>query len=208
MFLEERRYPPSEEFAARANAQPDIYERDFEEFWQTEGRERVTWFEPFTSLLEWEAPYAKWYLGGKLNVCFNCVDRHVESGLGDKVAHHWEGEPEGDRRSITFSDLQREVVRLANALKKLGVSKGTPVGIYMGMVPELPIAMLACARLGAPHTVVFGGFSAESLSGRLNDMECELLITQDEGWRAGKPVPLKGNADEAVADSPSVKRVV
>ena len=208
MFLEERRYPPSEEFAAQANAQPDIYERDFEEFWQTEGLERVTWFEPFTSLLEWEAPYAKWYLGGKLNVCFNCVDRHVESGLGDKVAHHWEGEPEGDRRSITFSDLQREVVRLANALKKLGVSKGTPVGIYMGMVPELPIAMLACARLGAPHTVVFGGFSAESLSGRLNDMECELLITQDEAWRKGSPVPLKQNADDALAEASTVRRAV
>ena len=208
MFLEERRYPPSEEFAAQANAQPDIYERDFEEFWQTEGLERVTWFEPFTSLLEWEAPYAKWYLGGKLNVCFNCVDRHVESGLGDKVAYHWEGEPEGDRRSITFSDLRREVVRLANALKKLGVSKGTPVGIYMGMVPELPIAMLACARLGAPHTVVFGGFSAESLSGRLNDMECELLITQDEAWRKGSPVPLKQNADDALAEASSVRRAV
>src|SRR5215218_6653198 len=159
--IEERRYPPSEEFAAQANAQPDIYERDVEEFWETEGRERVTWFEPFTSLLEWEAPYAKWYLGGKLNVCFNCVDRHVEAGLGDKVAYHWEGEPQGERRSITFADLQRDVVRLANALKKLGLGKGTSVGIYMGMVPELPIAMLACARLGAPHTVVFGGFSAE-----------------------------------------------
>jgi acetyl-CoA synthetase len=206
MFLEERRYPPSQEFAAQANAQPDIYERDFEEFWDTEGHERVTWFEPFTSLLEWEAPYAKWYLGGKLNVCFNCVDRHVEADLGDKVAYHWEGEPEGERRTLTFAELQREVVRLANALKKLGVSKGTPVGIYMGMVPELPIAMLACARLGAPHTVVFGGFSAESLAGRLNDMECELLVTQDEAWRKGSPVPLKRNADEALAEAPRVRR--
>jgi acetyl-CoA synthetase len=208
MFLEERRYPPSAEFAVQANAQPDIYERDFEEFWESEGRERVTWFEPFTSLLEWEAPYAKWYLGGKLNVCFNCVDRHVEAGLGDKVAYHWEGEPEGERRSITFADLQREVVRLANALKKLGVAKSTPVGIYMGMVPELPIAMLACARLGAPHTVVFGGFSAESLAGRLNDMECELLITQDEAWRKGSAVPLKRNADDALAEATTVKRTV
>jgi acetyl-CoA synthetase len=206
MFLEERRYPPSAEFAAQANAQPEIYERDFEEFWAAEGRERVTWFEPFTSLLEWEAPYGKWYLGGKLNVCFNCVDRHVEAGLGEKVAYYWEGEPEGERRSLTFADLQREVVRLANALTKLGVSKGTPVGIYMGMVPELPIAMLACARLGAPHTVVFGGFSAESLAGRLTDMECELLITQDEAWRKGSPVPLKRNADDALGDAPSVRR--
>ncbi|MDX6436255.1 MAG: acetyl-CoA synthetase, partial [Gaiellaceae bacterium] len=177
MLLEERRYPPDPDFARQANAQPDIYERDWEELWETEGRERVTWFEPFTKLYEWEPPYAKWYLGGKLNVCFNCVDRHVEAGNGDKVAYHWEGEPEDERRTITFADLQREVVRLANALKKLGVRKGTPVGIYMGMVPELPVAMLACARLGAPHTVVFGGFSAEAVADRLNDMECELLIT-------------------------------
>jgi acetyl-CoA synthetase len=208
MFLEERRYPPSPEFAAQANAQADIYDRSFEEFWAEEGRERVTWFEPFTELYEWEPPYAKWYLGGKLNVCFNCVDRHVEAGRGDKVAYHWEGEPEDERRTITFSDLQRDVVRLANALRKLGVEKGTPVGIYMGMVPEVPVAMLACARLGAPHTVVFGGFSADSLSGRLNDMGCEVLITQDEAWRKGSPVPLKRNADDALADAPGVKRVV
>jgi acetyl-CoA synthetase len=208
MFLEERRYPPSKDFAAQANAQPDIYDRDFEEFWETEARERVTWFEPFTRLLDWQPPYAKWYLGGKLNVCFNCVDRHVEAGNGSKVAYYWEGEPEGDRRTITFSDLQREVVRLANALKSIGVEKGTPVGIYMGMVPELPIAMLACARLGAPHTVVFGGFSAESLAGRLNDMGCEVLITQDEAWRKGSPVPLKRNADDALAESPSAKKAI
>ncbi|HEY6606264.1 MAG TPA: acetate--CoA ligase [Gaiellaceae bacterium] len=208
MLLEERRYPPDPEFARQANAQPDIYERDWEEFWEAEGRTRVTWFEPFTKLYEWDPPYAKWYLGGKLNVCFNAVDRHVEAGNGDRVAYYWEGEPEDDRRAITFADLQRETVRLANALRELGVRRGTPVGIYMGMVPQLPIAMLACARIGAPHTVVFGGFSAESLSDRLNDMEYELLITQDEGWRAGKKVPLKQNADDAVANSPSVKKVV
>ena len=207
-LLEERRYAPDREFAAQANAQPEIYDRGFEEFWEAEGHERVSWFEPFTKLYEWEPPYAKWYLGGKLNVCFNCVDRHVQAGLGDKVAYHWEGEPEDERRTITFSDLQRDVVRFANALKKLGVGKGTPVGIYMGMVPELPIAMLACARLGAPHTVVFGGFSADSLSGRLNDMECELLITQDEGLRNGSGVPLKRNADDALADSPTVEKSV
>jgi acetyl-CoA synthetase len=208
MLLEERRYAPDPSFARQANAQAEIYERDWEEFWETEGRNRVTWFEPFTKLYEWEPPYAKWYLGGKLNVCFNCVDRHVEAGKGGNVAYYWEGEPEGERRTITFADLQRDVVRFANALRGLGVKKGTPVGIYMGMVPELPIAMLACTRLGAPHTVVFGGFSADSLSGRLNDMECELLITQDEGWRAGKKVRLKENADEAVAQSPLVKKVV
>ena len=136
IFLEERRYPPSEEFAAQANAQPEIYDEDFEAFWEREGRERVTWFEPFSELYEWEPPYAKWYLGGKLNVCFNCVDRHVEAGNGDKVAYHWEGEPEGERREISYADLQRDVVRFANALKKLGVKKGTPVAIYMGMVPS------------------------------------------------------------------------
>jgi acetyl-CoA synthetase len=208
MLLEERRYPPPKEFAAQANAQPEIYERDFEEFWETEARERVTWFEPFSELLDWKPPYAKWYLGGKLNVCFNCVDRHVDAGQGSKVAYHWEGEPKGDRRTITFSDLQGEVVKLANALKRLGVGKGTPVGIYMGMVPELPVAMLACARLGAPHTVVFGGFSAESLSGRLNDMGCEVLITQDEAWRKGSPVPLKLNVDDALAEASTVKKAV
>jgi acetyl-CoA synthetase len=207
MFLEERRYPPDPEFAAQANAQQDIYELGLEELWAKEA-ERITWFEPWTTLLEWEAPYAKWYVGGKLNVCFNCVDRHVQAGNGGKVAYYWEGEPEDDRREITFADLQDEVVRFANALKELGVEKGTPVGIYMGMVPELPIAMLACARLGAPHTVVFGGFSAEALAGRLNDMECELLITQDEAWRRGTTTPLKRNADEALASSPTVKSSV
>jgi acetyl-CoA synthetase len=208
MLLEERRYEPPPDFARQANAQPEIYEREWEAFWETEGRERLTWFEPFSDLYEWDPPYAKWFLGGKLNVCFNCVDRHVEAGKGDKVAYYWEGEPDGERRALTFADLQRDVVEFANALKELGVKKGTPVAIYMGMVPELPVAMLACTRLGAPHTVVFGGFSAESLADRMNDMECELLITQDEGWRAGKKVPLKKNADEAVEQSPSVQKVV
>ena len=198
LFTEERRYPPPPDFAAQANAQPDIYERDFEELWEAEGRERVTWFEPFTKLYEWEPPYAQWYLGGKLNVCFNCVDRHVLAGDGEKVAYHWEGEPGGDGETLTYARLQDEVVRLANGLKELGVGKGTPVGIYMGMVPSLPVAMLACARLGAPHTVVFGGFSAEAVADRLNDMGCEMLITQDEGWREGNKVPLKANADEAL----------
>jgi acetyl-CoA synthetase len=208
LFTEDRSYPPPADFAAQANAQPDIYERDFEELWETEGRERVTWFEPFTELYEWQPPYAKWYLGGRLNVCFNCVDRHVLAGDGEKVAFHWEGEPADERETITFARLQDEVVRLANGLRSLGVGKGTPVGIYMGMVPRLPIAMLACARLGAPHTVVFGGFSADALADRLNDMGCEVLITQDEGWRKGAAVPLKANADEALERSPGVRRVV
>src|SRR6266480_1461941 len=180
MLLEERRYPPPPEFARQANAQPDIYERDWEDFWESEGRNRVTWFEPFS----------------KLYVCFNCVDRHVEAGNGGKVAYYWEGEPEGERREISYADLQQEVVRFANVLKELGVGKGTAVAIYLGMVPELPVAMLACTRLGAPHTVVFGGFSADSLSSRLNDMGCEVLITQDEAYRRGSTVPLKQIADD------------
>jgi len=206
IFTEDRRYPPPPDFAALAIAQPDIYEREFDEFWESEGRERVTWFEPFTQLYEWELPYAKWYLGGTLNVAYNCVDRHVEAGLGDRVAYHWEGEPEGDRRTITYADLQANVVRFANVLKELGVRKGTKVAIYMGMVPELPVAMLACTRLGAPHTVVFGGFSADSLSDRANDMGCEVLITQDEAWRRGSTVPLKQTADAAMADAPGLRK--
>ncbi len=189
---EERRYPPPADFAAQANAQPSIYDEDFDAFWEREATERVTWFEPFTKLYEWERPYAKWFLGGTLNVSYNCVDRHVEAGRGDKVAIHWEGEPEDDTRTITYAELQREVVAFANTLKELGVQKGTAVGIYMGMVPELPIAMLACTRLGAPHTVVFGGFSADSLSDRVNDMGCEVVITQDEAWRRGST----GRAEE------------
>jgi acetyl-CoA synthetase len=208
VFGEERRYEPSEPFARQANAQPDIYRASREGFWEEEGRRRVSWFKPFDKLFEWNPPYAKWYIGGRLNVCYNCVDRHVEAGAGGKVAFYWEGEPEGDRRVITFADLQRDVVRFANALKKLGVKKGTPVAIYMGMVPELPVAMLACTRLGAPHTVVFGGFSADSLSSRMNDMECEVLITQDEGWRRGNRVALKRTSDEAMARAPKVARCV
>ena len=204
MFLESRRYPPTAEFAAAADAGPELYAQDFDSFWTEEAMRRVTWSKPFQSLYEWDPPFAKFYLGGKLNVAYNCVDRHVEAGFGSKVAYHWEGEPVGERRTITFADLQTEVVRTANGLRKLGVRKGTPVGIYMGMVPELPVAMLACARIGAPFTVVFGGFSGESLSDRLNDMSCEYLITQDRGWRRGNEVPLKANADAALATSPKV----
>src|SRR5579872_2535738 len=204
LLLEERRFPPRPEFGARANAQASIYEEGFEAFWEREGRERVAWLEPFSRLYEWEPPYAKWFLGGRLNVSHCCVDRHVEEGRAGKVAFFWEGEPEGERRELSYGELQREVVAFANALRALGVGKGTAVGIYMGMVPELPIAMLACARLGAPHTVVFGGFSADSLSGRMVDMKCEVLLTQDEAWRRGSTVPLKKTADEAMADAPKV----
>src|SRR5260370_2445614 len=205
--VEERRFPPSPEFTKQANAQPDIYDKGFDEFW-TEAAGRVSWLDPWKQLYEWKAPYSKWYIGGKLNVCCNCVDRHVDGGNGDKVAFFWEGEPEDDRRAISFRDLQREVVRFANGLKKVGIKKGTHVGIYMGMIPELPVAMLACTRIGAAFTVVFGGFSGESLSGRLNDMQCEFLITQDEGWRRGNRVPLKVNADAALDSSPTVRTCI
>src|SRR3990172_5773720 len=208
LLAEDRRYPPPSAFAAHANATADIYDIPFEEFWEREGRDCVTWFEPFTTLLEWELPYAKWYGGGKINVTYNCLDRHVEAGLGDRVAYYYEGEPVDERAAITYSQLLEEVVRAANGLKALGVGKGTPVGIYMGMGPGLPVAMLACARLGAPHTVVFGGFSAESLADRLNDMRCEILLTQDESYRRGQIVPLKRNADEALESCPGVKKVV
>src|SRR5262249_52556204 len=159
----------------------------------------VTWFEPFRQLYEWNLPYAKWFLGGKLNIAYNCLDRHVEAGNGERVAYHRGGGPGGGRRAITYADPPAEGGRRANAANQLGVGKGTPVGIYLGMVPEAPVAMLACARLGAPHTVVFGGFSADSLSDRLVDMGCEVLITQDEAWRRGSTVPLKQTADEALA---------
>ena len=200
---EERRFPPDPDFAAQANAQPDIYDLDPDAFWEAQGHARVTWIEPFETLSEWRLPYAKWYLGGKLNVAYNCVDRHVEAGLGDRVAYHWEGEP-GDTRTITYAELQRDVVHMANALNELGVRKGTAVAIYMGMVPELAVAMLACTRIGAPHTVVFGGFSADSLSDRMVDMGCEVLVTQDEAWRRGGIVPLKRTADEAMSAAPKV----
>ena len=211
-LLEENRViDPSEDFRRDALvADESIYQEassDVEGFWAREA-ERLDWFEPWARVLEWDPPWVKWFLGGKLNVAHNCVDRHVEAGLGDRVAYHWEGEPEGDTETVTYADLQRRVVRMANLLKSLGVRKGTPVGIYMGMVPALPVAMLACARLGAPHTVVFGGFSADALGDRLNDMQCEVLLTQDEGWRRGQRVPLKANTDQAVASAPSVRTVV
>jgi acetyl-CoA synthetase len=208
LLLEERRYGPDQKFARTANAKAALYEQSLEDLWHEEARRRVTWFRPFDKLYEWDLPYARWFIGGELNACFNCVDRHVTAGQGEKVAYFWEGEPLGERRTLTFADLQREVVKLANGLKMLGVMKGTNVGIYMGMVPELPIAMLACARLGAPHTVVFGGFSAEALADRLNDMGCTVLITQDEAWRRGKRVLLKRTADEAMTRSPKVKSCV
>ena len=210
LLAESRVFPPDPEFVAQANVGADLYEQadaDFEAFWAQLARERLDWSTPFETTLEWDLPFAKWFLGGKLNVAYNCVDRHVERGLGDKVAYHWIGEP-GDTRTLTFRDLQREVSKAANALKQLGVQTGDRVAIYLPMIPELAIAMLACARIGAPHTVVFGGFSAEALSGRINDCGAKVLITADGGYRRGKALPLKGNADEALQDTPTIESAI
>ena len=207
LLAEARTFPPSPEFVAQANGTADLYteaEADFEAFWAKRARERISWVRPFDTTLEWDLPFAKWFVGGELNMAYNCVDRHVERGLGDKVAYHWIGEP-GDSRTLTYRDLQDEVNRAANALKELGVEKGDRVAIYMPMIPELPVAMLACARLGAAHTVVFGGFSAEALSDRINDAQAKVLITADGGWRRGKAVDLKSSADEALKTTPSIR---
>ena len=200
MMAEGRRFAPPPEFVAQANATAELYEeaeRDYVAFWERLARERLSWDTPFEKTLEWEPPFAKWFLGGKLNLAYNCVDRHVENGLGDKVAYHWIGEP-GDTRKITYADLLREVSKAANALLELGVKTGDRVAIYMPMISELPIAMLACARIGAPHTVIFGGFSADALAGRIEDAQAKLLITADGGWRRGKAVNLKDAADAAM----------
>jgi len=210
LMAERRTFPPDPAFAAQANAQPDLYaeaEQDFEAFWAKLARETIDWTTPFETTLEWDLPFAKWFVGGTLNVSENCVDRHIRNGLGHKVAYHWIGEP-GDTRTITYADLHRDVQKAANALKELGIGTGDRVAIYMPMIPELPIAMLACARLGAPHTVVFGGFSAEALAGRIKDAEAKLLITADGGWRRGKPAPLKPAADDAVDRTSSIEHVL
>ncbi len=207
---EDRSFAPPREFAATANVtDPAIYERaakDLEGFWAEQAR-ALTWRKPFAKVLEWEAPYAKWFVGGELNISENCLDRHVKAGKGTKVAYYWEGEP-GDSRTITYQDLLDETSRCANALRSLGVKKGDRVAIYMPMIPELPAAMLACARIGAPFTVVFGGFSAEALAGRINDSEAKVLITADGGFRKGNIVPLKKNADDAIAQTTTIEKVL
>ena len=207
---EHRTFAPPKDFAARANVKdPGIYERatkDLEGFWAEQAR-TLAWRKPFTKVLDWDAPYAKWFVGGELNISENCLDRHVKAGKGTKVAYHWEGEP-GDTRTLTYQDLLDETCRAANALKALGVKKGDRVAIYMPMIPELPVAMLACARIGAPFTVVFGGFSAEALAGRINDSEAKVLVTADGGYRKGNIVPLKKNADDAIAQSKTIEKVL
>lgn len=212
---ENRVFPPSAEFSSKAifGSKADyeaIYQRaaeNTEAFWAEQAREHLHWFEPFHTTLEWNEPFAKWFVGGKTNVSYNCLDAHVNAGRGDRVAIYWEGEP-GDTRVLTYKDLLSEVSKFANGLKSLGIEKGDRVSIYMPMVPELAIAMLACARIGAIHSVIFGGFSAEAIADRNNDAQAKLLITADGGWRRGKLLTLKQTADEALAKSPSVEKCV
>jgi acetyl-CoA synthetase len=209
LLQEGRTFPPSAAFTKQSlltdSRLHDAATADPEAFWADQARELLDWYEPFGTVVEWELPFAKWFLGGKLNASYNCVDRHVEAGHGDQVAFLWEGEP-GDSRSLTYAELRDEVAKTANALKELGVRKGDRVAVYLGMVPELAIAMLACARVGAAHSVVFGGFTADSLRDRINDAECKVLITGDGAWRRGNVVPLKDIADAAMAETPSIER--
>ena len=210
LLNEDRHFPPPPEFKAAATANDEaIYQQaaaDPESFWAGYARE-LEWFEPWTRVLEWTPPHAKWFVGGKLNVSHNCLDRHVDRERGDKLALIWEGEP-GDTRTYTYAQLHHEVGRFANGLKRLGVMRGDRVAIYLPMIPEAAIAMLACARIGAPHSVVFGGFSSESLRDRIIDAQCKLLITSDGGFRRGKAVNLKENADQALTETPSIEKVV
>ena len=209
-LLDERRaFPPPPAFAAQANAEPGIYaeaDGDPLAFWATWAR-KLHWSRPFTRVLDWEEPFAQWFADGAINASVNCLDRHVEAGLGDRVAYFYEGEP-GDRRAITYRELLDEVCRFANALRRLGIGHGDRVAIYMPMIPELPVAMLACARIGAAHSVIFGGFSPDAIIDRVNDARCVALITADQGWRRGNKVPLKANCDAAMAQTPSIRHCI
>jgi acetyl-CoA synthetase len=211
LYLEERTFPPPPHFKQDALVvDTSLYEeadRDYQGFWARQAADLLDWDREWRTILDWDLPFARWFVGGRLNVAANCLDRHVAAGRGDRVAYHWEGEP-GDTRTITYADLHAEVCRFANVLAGLGVGKGDRVAIYLPMIPELPVAMLACARLGAPHSVVFGGFSADSLRDRINDAEASVLVTADGGWRRGAAVPLKANADAALESTPSIRHVV
>ncbi|MGF1535454.1 MAG: acetate--CoA ligase [Elainellaceae cyanobacterium] len=217
ILQEQRRFPPSAGFSQQAyiKSQAD-YEKLYEEakadpaaFWARLAKEELHWFEPWDTTLDWQPPHAKWFGGGKLNISYNCLDRHLQTWRKNKAALIWEGEP-GDSRTLTYAQLHREVCQFANALKQLGVGKGDVVGIYMPMIPEAAIAMLACARIGAPHTVVFGGFSAEALRDRLNDGKAKVVVTADGGFRKDKAVPLKVQVDKALEGgaAPTVEHVV
>ncbi|MFN2625900.1 MAG: acetate--CoA ligase, partial [Mycobacteriales bacterium] len=209
LLHEERRFPSPPQLAADANAQPQIYAEaaaDPVGFWERQAG-WLQWSRRWDTALQWDSPYAKWFVGGRLNVAVNCVDRHVAAGFGEKVAFHWEGEP-GDTRTITYAELQRDVCRAANALTELGVIAGDRVAIYMPMIPETAVAMLACARIGAPHSVVFGGFSAEALASRIQDADARVVITADGGWRRGATVALKDAVDAALESCADVRTVL
>jgi acetyl-CoA synthetase len=210
LLSEDRVFATTDEFAASANATIDIYttaDEDWKGFWHEQALNRITWFtEPTETLDDSNPPFYKWFQDGELNLAYNCLDRHLGS-QGDKVAYHWIGEP-GDTRTISYRDLYEEVCRFSNGLASLGVEKGDRVAIYLGMVPELPVAMLACARIGAVHSVVFGGFSADALSDRIDDAQAKLIITSDGAWRRGSVVALKDAADEAAARCPSIEHVI
>lgn len=211
-YIENRTFPPSERFAEEAliNSQ-ELYteaSEDVEAFWARQARELLTWDKDFTKILEWDLPYAKWFADGELNVSYNCLDRHIKNGYGDKVAYHWEGEP-GDTRSITYKELLDEVSKFANVLKEFGLKQNDTVAIYMPMILELPIAMLACARIGVVHSVIFGGFSPDAIIDRCEDAKAKLIITADAGYRRGEPSPLKVNVDSALdSGAESVENVV
>jgi acetyl-CoA synthetase len=211
LLEENRTFAPSEEFRARARVSDDSLHReaeaDPEAFWARQAEHYLTWYRRWDRVLDWQMPFARWFDGGALNASVNCVDRHVAAGRGDRIAYHWEGEP-GDTRTITYAELLGDVCRFANALRALGVRRGDRVGIYLPMVPELPVAMLACARIGAAHSVVFGGFSADAVADRMNDAQAKVLITADEGWRRGRTVPLKENADNALRNCATVSDLV
>ena len=211
LLWEQRKFPPSAAFQAGALVTgADLYDaarKDHEAFWAAQASEVVSWSKPWNTICEWKSPYSKWFIGGELNVAYNCLDRHVEAGNGSKVAIHWEGEP-GDTRTLTYAWLLDEVQKFANALKGLGVQKGDRVNIYLPMIPEAVVAMLACARIGAAHSVVFGGFSSQALADRINDAEAKVLITADGGYRRGEVFPLKPQADEAVSSTPTIEHVV
>ena len=209
LLSEDRRFPPEPEFAAQANGTRALYEaaaKDRLGFWEDQARQ-LDWMQPWSKVLDWNPPHARWFVDGKLNVSVNCLDRHLSGARRNKAAIVWEGEP-GERRTLTYWDLARETGRAANALRALGVKRGDRVAIYLPMIPEAAIAMLACARIGAVHSVVFGGFSAEALRDRINDAEAVAVITADGGYRRGSVVPLKRFADQAVEDCPSVRNVV
>jgi acetyl-CoA synthetase len=202
LFSEQRRFPPPPAFAANAAAQPGIYEQadaDWQGFWTGWAR-KLEWSTPFTSVLEWNEPFARWFADGTINASVNCLDRHVAAGRGDRVAFYFEGEP-GDQRTITYADMLASVCRFANGLKKLGLQKGDRVAIYMPMIPEAVTAMLACARLGLTHNVIFGGFSPDSIIDRVNDAQAKAIITADGGWRRGKTIDLKANCDAAMVQT-------